>query len=344
MFSRSTLKPPALRSPFRSSERRTPERPCLNCGDPTPGNFCRTCGQRKVELSVSLSRMLMEALDDQFAINSALPRTMGALLGRPGHLTREYMSGRIARYIPPLRLYLVTSVAFFLALSFLSDIRNPNLDVKLGENGVRIGGADSARVERPLPAAPIPRPHPPGDSSGIRTAGLVALRPPEPPRPPRMQWLNNARANTGNPVIDSVINARIAHFQRMEPREAIRQVISDFLGHIPQVMFVLLPIFAFMLKLLYLGSKRFYVEHFVFALHVHAFCFVSYLAIILFRWPPLAAALCTWILIYIYWAMKKNYGQGWWATGVKYLMLGSAYFAVVAMAAAVTLLASVLTV
>src|SRR5687767_2191509 len=92
--------PPEFPS-FRASERRTPERPCLNCGDPTPGNFCRTCGQRKVEVHVSLGRMLMEALDDQFSINSALPRTLGALIARPGHLTREYMSGRIARYIPP---------------------------------------------------------------------------------------------------------------------------------------------------------------------------------------------------------------------------------------------------
>ncbi|HEX8242894.1 MAG TPA: DUF3667 domain-containing protein, partial [Longimicrobium sp.] len=116
--------PPALpRIPiFRQTERRTPDRPCMNCGDPTPGNFCRNCGQRKVEVHVSLGRMLLEALDDQFSLNSALPRTIGALMLRPGHLTREYMTGRIARYIPPFRLYLVTSVAFFLALSFLPEL------------------------------------------------------------------------------------------------------------------------------------------------------------------------------------------------------------------------------
>src|SRR3954465_1812058 len=126
---------------FRASERRTPERPCLNCGDPTPGNFCRNCGQRKVEVQVSLVRMLMEALDDQFSINSALPRTVGALLARPGRLTREYMSGRIVRYIPPFRLYLVTSVVFFLMLSLVPELRNPT--VKLGPTEtLTLGGGD----------------------------------------------------------------------------------------------------------------------------------------------------------------------------------------------------------
>jgi hypothetical protein len=140
-------------SGFRATERRTPERPCLNCGDPTPGNFCRTCGQRKVEVHVSLGRMLLEALDDQFSINSALPRTMGALLARPGHLTREYMSGRIARYIPPFRLYLVTSVLFFLSLSLLPDLRNPN--VHLGpESTVNVGDSGPARVRPPARPAP----------------------------------------------------------------------------------------------------------------------------------------------------------------------------------------------
>src|SRR3982751_1237473 len=131
---------------FRASERRTPDRPCLNCGDPTPGNFCRNCGQRKVEVHVSLGRMLMEALDDQFSLNSALPRTIGALMFRPGRLTHEYMSGRIARYIPPFRLYLVMSVLFFLALSLLPDLRNPT--VNLGTT-VSIGGPGMAQGARP---------------------------------------------------------------------------------------------------------------------------------------------------------------------------------------------------
>jgi hypothetical protein len=322
-------RPPPLEPPaFRKTERRTPDRPCLNCGDPAPGNYCRTCGQRKVEVHVSLGRMLLEALDDQFSINSALPRTLGALLARPGHLTREYMAGRIVRYIPPFRLYLVTSVVFFLALSLLPDLRNPT--VNLGTT-VTVGTPDSARAVRP-PAPPDPRLH---------RGGLGAV--PVPASPPAASGWLQGRVHTGDPTLDSIVNARIDHFRRMEPREAVRQVISGFLEKVPQMMFVLLPIFAGLLMLMYAGSKRYYVEHFVFALHVHASAFLIYLAMIaLVRWPGATAALLCWLLLYVYLAMKNVYGQGWFVTGVKYLMLGMAYVFLLVVGVSVTFAAVVL--
>jgi hypothetical protein len=319
---------PPLPSGFRASERRTPERPCLNCGDPTPGNFCRTCGQRKVEVHVSLGRMLLEALDDQFSINSALPRTMGALLVRPGHLTREYMSGRIARYIPPFRLYLVTSVLFFLALSLLPGLRNPK--VNLGpEAAVTVGGPDSARAARPA------MPPTTGTQAGV-------VRQPVPPPAPGASWIRG-RLNSGNTTLDSVANARLDHFRRMEPSEAVRQVTSGFLGRVPQMMFVLLPIFAGMLMMLYAGSGRYYVEHFVFALHVHASAFVIYLAMIaLVRLEAVSAVLLCWLMLYVYLAMKKVYGQGWFVTGIKYFVLGIAYLCLLTFGVSLTLIATVL--
>ncbi|MFL5386307.1 MAG: DUF3667 domain-containing protein [Longimicrobiaceae bacterium] len=317
--------PPPVTPSFRTTERRRPDRPCTNCGDPTPGNYCRTCGQRKVEVHVSLGRMLLEALDDQFSINSALPRTLGALLARPGHLTREYMSGRIARYIPPFRLYLVTSVLFFLALSLLPELRNP--EVHLG-NTVTIGGPGVEKTVHP-PARPAP------------TAQARLAAPPVPPRPPEASWLD-ARVNSGNAELDSIANARLDHFRRMEQKEAVREVINGFLGRVPQMMFVLIPIFSAMLMLLYVGSKRYYVEHFVFALHVHASAFLIYLGMIaLVRWPEAVSVLLGWLLLYVYLAMKKVYGQGWIVTGIKYGVLGIGYVCLLALGAFLTLLATV---
>ena len=324
--------PPALpRIPiFRQTERRTPERPCLNCGDPMPGNFCRNCGQRKVEVHVSLSRMLLEALDDQFSLNSALPRTLGALMVRPGHLTREYMTGRIVRYIPPLRLYLVTSVLFFLALSLLPELRGEELN--LGMQGMTVGkDSAAARPVIPTPAAMA--------SGAVR--GPIA--PPPPPPAPPGNWLRNVKVNTGNPVIDSIGNARIQRFSRMDPRDAARQITSEYLGHVPQMMFVLLPLFAALLKILYAGSRRFYVEHFVFALHVHAFAFLSYLIMLGLRFPAVVAVVCGWMMLYVLIAMKRVYRQGWIATVFKYGILGVSYMVMISIGAVATLLLTVLT-
>src|SRR5690606_10736791 len=98
--------------------------PCPNCGDPTEGNYCPNCGQKRVHRRVSLRRMLAEVLEDQFALDSTLPRTLGSLLFRPGHLSSEYVGGRVNRYVPPFRLYLASSVLFFLLLTFfIRDVR-----------------------------------------------------------------------------------------------------------------------------------------------------------------------------------------------------------------------------
>lgn len=328
--------------PPPSSERRTPLRPCLNCGDTTVGNFCPVCGQRKVEVRVSLRRMVLEVLDDQFSISSALPRTIGALLFRPGQLTREYMGGRIARYIPPFRLYLASSVVFFLVLSSV-----PRLEptVYTHGSGIQIGvsdpeaGEQAARAARGGPAAPVV----PTPSGTVRTTG-GALRPP-PPVPPGGGWGKDMKVQTGIAELDSLGNERLDRLRMLPPQMAVRQVLKDFMEHAPQMMFVLLPVFAGVLKLLYLRSRRFYVEHFVFSLHLHAFAYLHYLlmmAVAGLGAPAGAVALLgMWPLIYVYAALKRVYAQGWLVTGAKYVTLGLTWVTLLAVATVVTLLVTV---
>lgn len=312
---------------FRQTERKTPDRPCTNCGDATPGNFCRNCGQRKVEVRVSLRRMLMEVLDDQFSINSALPRTVGALLFRPGHLTREYMNGRIARFIPPFRLYLVASVAFFLVLSMLPALRDPL--------------ADATSTDGPV----VVHPQPPSPKDALRRGpGGAVVAPPVPPRPGEgMDFLEGVELTTGNMELDSILKVRLDHFRQMEPRDAARQLIRGYLDHVPQMMFIMLPLFAALLKVLYFRSKRFYVEHFVFALHLHAFSFLTYLAMIAVRWPPVVGVLWLWMFVYLYASMKRVYREGWVTTAIKYGILGFTYCVAVVIGGMLTFVATVLT-
>lgn len=114
--------PPPARGGRRGRATRPmdPTRPCMNCGDPTRGEYCPTCGQRKVDVQVSLRTLFMDVLEDQFILDRRLPRTLGALLFRPGFLTVEHVNGRIVRSIHPFRLYLVSSLLFFLLFSFFS--------------------------------------------------------------------------------------------------------------------------------------------------------------------------------------------------------------------------------
>ena len=92
---------------------------CANCGSPLAGRYCRSCGQRSDVHAHSVGHFFHELFEALTHADSHVWATLLPLLRRPGFLTREYFAGRRARYLPPLRLYLVMSVLFFLVSALL---------------------------------------------------------------------------------------------------------------------------------------------------------------------------------------------------------------------------------
>ena len=98
-------------------------------------------------------------------------------------------------------------------------------------------------------------------------------------------------------------------------------------------MFLLLPVFALLLKLVYVRRDWFYSEHLVFALHTHAFAFLVFAVIAALlgfsggaAWAGIVSQLLlVGIPLYFFVAQKRVYGQGWLKTGVKALLLGWVY-------------------
>jgi hypothetical protein len=107
-------------------------------------------------------------------------------------------------------------------------------------------------------------------------------------------------------------------------------------------MFLLLPVFALLLKLLYFRSSRFYVEHFVFALHYHAFAFVLYTVIIVVPEVLRPELLLIWLYLYLPIAMKRVYEQGWVRTSLKWIALSSVYSVFIAIGVLATALVAFL--
>jgi hypothetical protein len=86
---------------------------CLNCGRALHGAFCATCGQRSVPSDPTLSELAGDAWHELSGYDGRIASTFRSLF-RPGKLTLEYLQGRRARYLPPVRLYLIVSVIYFL--------------------------------------------------------------------------------------------------------------------------------------------------------------------------------------------------------------------------------------
>ncbi len=124
---------------------------------------------------------------------------------------------------------------------------------------------------------------------------------------------------------------------RKHPGEAIARLFSV----LPQTLFVLMPLFALLLKIAYIFKRRLYMEHLMVALHSHAFIFMSLLLVVLLHlligWADtsahwalpvlnlLRAAVWTWLPIYLFLMAKRVYRQGWFMTTFKFCLVGFCY-------------------
>lgn len=121
---------------------------CRNCGTPAPLAYCPACGQDTAPHPPTLWEFLHEFVGHYVAFEGKLWRTLRLLVARPGALTAEYLAGRKARYVLPLRVYLSASFVFFIALKLGGATLQAGAPVVLGSGPVQ--GAMSAEQRQEL--------------------------------------------------------------------------------------------------------------------------------------------------------------------------------------------------
>ncbi|MEO6237965.1 MAG: DUF3667 domain-containing protein [Vicinamibacterales bacterium] len=98
---------------------------CLNCGVALGGPFCSHCGQRAMAPYPTLREMVGDTWHELSGYDGRFARTFLLLLRRPGALTLELLAGRRARFIPPVRLYLVASLVYFVLAAAIPNVQRP---------------------------------------------------------------------------------------------------------------------------------------------------------------------------------------------------------------------------
>lgn len=300
---------------------------CLNCGEPTPGEWCGACGQRNADLHASFWELTKDLLGEAFEADSRMGRTVLPFLFKPGFLTNEHNAGRRVRYSSPLRLYLFCSFAFFLSLSF---VEGAQPEVEAGESsfhiGYRAGGKDQRAPDGGMAGSA---------ADGGEHGGAAAPDGGQPDAGPGAPDGGPGVHVRGLGPLNQRLEQRIREVSTMEaPRQAEfkHRFMADFFANLPKVMFLLLPLFALLLKLLHWRSGRFYVEHLTFSLHVHAFAFLAFSVLLALRLAsghglpaalPLAAAVA--VPLYVLVAARVVYRDGWGWTLAKLSALAFAY-------------------
>lgn len=118
----------------------TPEGVCANCETPLQGPVCHQCGQVDDYYHRPAHGLISDVLEGLAALDGRVVRTLPALLLRPGRITRAFLKGRRARYLPPFRLYIIASLVFFLLVPGVDNLADAV------RSGASVNSADRAEV------------------------------------------------------------------------------------------------------------------------------------------------------------------------------------------------------
>ena len=317
------------------------EKICLNCNAQLSGPYCHVCGQENIEPKESAWHLVTHFFNDITHFDGKFFSTLGRLIKKPGLLPREYMLGRRASYLNPIRMYIFTSAIFFLIFFSFFHVTEKSVQ-------------DSAKYDNENVAELLAMPT---DSLKVYTAKINNGKPV--PRDQLEKFFDSVAKTEGFYIgnrnyrsrqeYDSILNKGIKKHNWLERQLIYKQIeanekyqnnrgrlltafVSSFTHSFPQMLFVSLPIFALLLKLLYARRKNYYyVSHGIFSIHLYIFVFIAILLIFgltqlkdAMHWDWLKyiqRLLGAGIFFYWYKAMRNFYQQSRAKTIVKFLLL-----------------------
>lgn len=294
----------------------TPEFPphCPNCQAPVFGPYCARCGQETVIGKLRLRDFSHEYLQNFVTLEGRLWRSLWLLVSQPGQLTLEFLAGRRRRYVRPIPLYLSLSFLLFVLLAV-----TPPASLFQFDNATAVATAPAATS---------------ADRATQRTQSAT------PTAEDKLPTLEKLELELGLPEWLKPLGKRYYKaIKRLndDPQGASQRLLPAVLAKLPYAAFMLVPLFAANTRLLYWRRSRGYAEHFLFALHLHAFVFLTFLVGHGLAADTLAAALFWSWLIYLTVALRRFFGGRWWVQGLRALLLMALHAVLLAIALAFTL-------
>ena len=355
------------RTPGRRSSRRKKHQHrhlthCENCGAPLTGHYCGQCGQAAVDYRRSFRYVIADVLDSFLNWDSKFFTTIALLIVKPWRLTNEFLAGKRVRYVNPLRLYLLASILFFFAVNY-------------GAKGLRVdasklGQKDRAELEAELKDEDLPpaareklqallrEPETQASPTNVSPSPAATASPPAQSNHEQKEkygkigdrpfvLFDQAKSTT---PFERWIEAR-AKEKMGEKGTKMGLFIATLFSNLPYMMLCCIPLFALVLKVLYIRRRIFYIDHLIYALHIHTFFYAGVMLIVLAtigldRFAPGAIAgwmiALLWIafVTQIFLSIRYVYRQGWFFSIFKFLFGGFVYLIVLLFALAITFFAT----
>lgn len=310
----------------QNTNRGEEEKICLNCGTPLTDKFCPHCGQKNIPRRQALGELTENFIGSFFSFESKFFKTIRYLLFKPGFLASEYNAGRRESYYHPARMYVFTSFIYFLLLFSLPDSDEDRNDI-VQTDSTEVSADSTKKKKRNFQLTSNEY------KSREEYDSVQNTLPPD----ERDGWLMQK------------LNYREIDLNK-KYKDKDEQFSSDFgdafAANTPKILFFLLPVFALLLKLLYVRRDFYYSEHLAFTTYFYNFFFTAGIVAMLvdlipyLDWFSLVVFLA--INAYLLIAMKKVYMQSWGKTILKFVLLTGSFGICILLGLFINLLVSVM--
>jgi hypothetical protein len=359
----AALEPPRRRFFPRRRKVRPPPLPfCENCGANMAGPFCAKCGQHAVDYRRSFGRVFADILDSFLNWDSKFFATIWLLITRPWRLTIDFLAGKRVRYVHPLRVYLLASIVFFFVVNYWAK--------SIHTDPSKLSAADRAEVAAELDKEDIPpqvkarirgaidakgSTQPEGQGSSPSPAATTTPQPGASASTPPSVASPSPSGDFGPFVqFDKPPSTGFERWLEKRAKEKMGEhgskmalFIATLFQNLPYMMLCCIPLFALVLKVLYVRKRVFYIDHLVYALHIHSFAYLAIILIVLITIGlnrTIPGTFANWMIAMlwiafatqIFLSIRRVYRQGWFFTVFKFFLGGFVYLMVFAVALATT--------
>jgi hypothetical protein len=302
---------------------------CKNCETHFSGKYCPECGQSVKDYDQPFTFIFYNFAGDFFSFDTRFFRTFWALLIKPGFLSKEYFDGKRVKYAPPFRVFIFVSFVLFLLLQIYTNKGlNKVLDSSISENDkISLDSVSLAITDSLISGAAAEM-----DLSAEQKFDISVNQ-------ELFKDVRNLRQLLGilSSKLEDDLKVETDPGKQVELREYIRlcrspeQAVTKILEYMSWAFFLLLPIFALILKLVFIRRKHNYMRHLIFSIHIHSFIFVVLILIIGFyqifngNMNSISAILMFSIPVYFIIAMKKFYRQNFKKVILKFFAVSFLY-------------------
>lgn len=282
-----------------SKEKVREENNCLNCGGLVENRYCPNCGQENIDSRKTFHHLFIHFFEDLTHYDNSFWRTIIYLFFKPAALTKEYMAGKRLSYLAPIRLYIFISFVTFLTFSLFPNkplLNKEPISINVNQKEVVIPTIDSLHIEEK-------------GIRGLTKVGIISQKNNDTIIKILQQTneistsktdkteeadfgyksikeLDSVQNTSGeNPIISDTEYWFLKKWVEVKEENTNEQIIEkfiySFINNIPKVLFLYMPVFAFVLWLFHDKKRWYYFDHGIFTLHYFSFLLLLTLTLFL---------------------------------------------------------------